>query len=133
MIEAARKTLLKETKAPAGAGEGGGARAFQDELFDLQVHLDADQHVTAFHLGYEKGGELVYLHWEEEGGFRFSSSKEDEAEGARDSEHGFNVVVVEREFEKRSQDMDLGIASFVLEMLRAYREGELAEDDQLVG
>jgi hypothetical protein len=131
--ETVRKTLLEEVKALKGAGEDSGARAFQDDRFDLQVHLDADQHVTAFHLGYKKGEEIVFLHWEEEEGLRFSGSKDHAPETTSDSEHGFNVVVVEREFEQRSHGMDLGIASFVLEKLRAYREGELAEDEHPLG
>lgn len=119
--------LLEEKTAKTDKGDNDGLRTFRDDYFDLTVQVDAHRHVTAFELGYHKEQERLAMHWDEGQGLRFSRRRNDKDISDSDGEHGFNVVVVEQEFERRSHTMDLGIASFIIEMLRAYRAGESAE------
>ncbi|MDH3942554.1 MAG: hypothetical protein OEV06_00455 [Anaerolineae bacterium] len=116
--------VLKETKNQTQKGESEHARTFKDDYFDLHVRMDSAQHVIDFRLGYKIGEAKMTLKWAEDDGLRISSSLDDDEVLEADGEHGFNVVVVEREFEQRSHNIDLGIASVVLETLREYRQGD---------
>ena len=120
--------MLEEKEVQISTDEKHGMRIFRDDYFSLQVKLDNEGRVQAFELEYRKGQVKAALIWTQDQGMQFPGDEQAGDPAGQDDEHGFNVVVVEREFEQRSARIDLGIASFVLEMLRMYREGELAED-----
>ncbi len=99
-------------------------RWYQDDLFDLYVWFDAGGAITHFQLAYDKPTIEKALDWKNDDGFMHYRVNQYSPEGPGSMtpllimDPKFPKQRVMRQFDESASAIDIGVASFVSQMLR---------------
>lgn len=131
--------MLEEIEKFEKTGDEPQMRMFADNHLLFAVWIAEDVRVIAFQLCPTENKDQIAFSWRESIGF-FSSPINSETgshwkdlSAAEDKMEDFNMKRLKAEFEARSANIDLGVASFVLEKLKIYLVGDEGSEEEIVG
>ena len=115
---------IKETRQVTGEGK---RRWFRDDHFDLIVWYDGDREISGFQLCYDKFDRERAITWRRGGSFEHTAV--DDGESAFGGPKMTPIMIADGEFDhegvaalfrEQSREIDLEIATVVLETLARY-------------